>query len=77
MKVYILSEVSYFGGDGLTFFRSKAFSTKDKALDMLDELTNWDKPYSEDFSDPKNEIYEFVSPTGRSYFFSITEAFVD
>ena len=73
MKVWVLSELTYFGGDGINIFPSRVFRTKDAALDCLDELTNWDKPYSEDLTNPIHEIYEYVTNSGRSYVFSITE----
>lgn len=76
-KVYVLSELTYFGGDVITIFPSRVFITKDRALDCLDELTNWDKPYREDLSDPTHEIYEYVTDSGRSYYFSITETTIE
>lgn len=76
MKVWNLVMASYFGGDGMTITDCLTFKTKDAAIDQMNWVADANNFLydSSDLRDPKFNVFNFYTRTGRQYQFAIIEA---
>ena len=75
MKVWSLVMASYFGGDGISITDCLTFKTKDAAIDQMNFIADKNGFYydSSDLRDPRFNIFDFYTNTGREYMFAIIE----